>query len=34
MSGSLLVCADYNIEHERDEDGEEIGFQIKWKPSS
>ena len=28
------VCADYNIEHERDEDGEEIEFQIKWKPSS
>jgi amphi-Trp domain-containing protein len=25
------VRAQYNIEHERDEDGEEIEFQIKWK---
>jgi len=24
----------YNIEHERDTDGEEIEFQIKWKPTS
>ncbi len=24
------VRAVYNIEHERDEDGEEIEFQIKW----
>ena len=28
------VRATYNIEHERDEDGEEIEFQIKWKPKS
>lgn len=25
------VRAVYNIEHERDEDGEEIEFQIKWQ---
>ncbi len=25
------VRALYNIEHERDEEGEEIEFQIKWK---
>ncbi|MDX1574280.1 MAG: amphi-Trp domain-containing protein [Methylophaga sp.] len=25
------VRAIYNIEHERDEEGEEIEFQIKWK---
>lgn len=24
------VRAQYNIEHERDDDGEEIEFQIKW----
>ena len=28
---SVPVRARYNIEHERDEDGEEIEFQIKWK---
>ena len=28
------VRAVYNIEHERDEDGEEIEFQIKWKSTS
>jgi len=28
------VRAMYNIEHERDTDGEEIEFQIKWKPRS
>ena len=27
---SVPVRATYNIEHERDEDGEEIEFQIKW----
>jgi amphi-Trp domain-containing protein len=26
--------AQYNIEHERDSDGEEIEFQLKWKPES
>ncbi|MGE0211088.1 MAG: amphi-Trp domain-containing protein [Parvibaculaceae bacterium] len=26
------VRAVYNIEHERDAEGEEIEFQIKWKP--
>jgi amphi-Trp domain-containing protein len=28
------VRAAYNIEHERDAEGEEIEFQIKWKPES
>jgi len=28
------VRATYNIEHERSADGEEIEFQIKWKPQS
>jgi amphi-Trp domain-containing protein len=27
------VGATFNIEHERGEDGEEVEFQIKWKPS-
>ena len=27
---SVPVRATYNIEHERDEGGEEIEFQIKW----
>jgi amphi-Trp domain-containing protein len=26
--------ARFNIEHERDGEGEEIEFQIKWKPTS
>ena len=27
---SVPVRATYNIEHERDQEGEEIEFQIKW----
>ena len=30
---SVPVRAKYNIEHERGPEGEEIEFQIKWKPS-
>jgi amphi-Trp domain-containing protein len=30
---SVPVRATYNIEHERDESGEEIEFQIKWSAS-
>ena len=26
--------ATFNIEHERDSEGEEIEFQMKWKPES
>ena len=29
---SVPVRAVYNIEHERGVDGEEIDFQIRWKP--
>lgn len=29
---SVPVRAVYNIEHERGVDGEEIEFQIRWKP--
>jgi len=27
---SVPIRATYNIEHERDEEGEEVEFQIKW----
>jgi len=29
---NVPVRAQYNLEHERAKDGEEIEFQIKWKP--
>ena len=33
MARNVPVGAKFNVEHERSASGEEIEFQIKWKPA-